>query len=256
MVSVFSFIRYYISMGHNILIYGSCVSRDAFEGLGDGYDLLGYVARQSLISAMTPGTILLDGEALDSKFQNRSLRGDLSSNLIPTLRRFASDVDVLLIDLTDERLGVIQLPDDSYITHSHELLSSGRLESLPTIPKRLDFATDKHFLLWSRAATKFASHLESLGLLNRTLVVNTPWATHTESGEVVPKFRLPTAEMNNAFPKYFDHLRALGFQVYDLPSEASVSTLDHKWGPAPYHFGLSATRFIAGAVSAAIRDKT
>ena len=244
-----------MNMVQNILIYGSCVSRDAFEGLDDGYELLGYVARQSLISAMTPGTTLLDGEALGSKFQNRSLRGDLSSNLVPTLRRFASDTDLLLIDLTDERLGVMKLPDDSYITHSHELLSSGRLEKLSKVPKRIDFATEQHFLLWATAATKFSRHLKDIGLLDRSLVINNPWATHTESGEPVPKFRLSTAEMNDAFPRYFNHLRGLGFQIYDLPSEASVSTIDHKWGPAPYHYGLSAARFIAGAVSAAIRHK-
>jgi hypothetical protein len=239
-------------MGKNILIYGSCVSRDAFEGFGEEYNLLAYVARQSLVSAMTPGTRLLDGDALDSKFQNRSLRGDLSSNLVPTVKRFAPDVDLVLMDLTDERLGVMKLPDSTYITHSHELLSSGRLASLRRTPKRIDFATDEHFLLWSVAATQFSQSLQEMGLLEKTLIINAHWATHTESGELVPSFRLPTHEMNDAFPRYFDHLRGLGFQVFDLPREASVSLDDHKWGAAPYHFGQLANTFIAEAVIAAM----
>ncbi|WP_425256334.1 DUF6270 domain-containing protein [Pseudarthrobacter sp. J47] len=98
-----------------MMMYGCCVSRDAFKDLGAGYTLLGYVARQSLISGLSRPTNLLDGQALDSALQNRSLSGDLKSNLLPTLRRFADQIDLFVVDLTDERLGVVRLPDGSYI---------------------------------------------------------------------------------------------------------------------------------------------
>ncbi|MBP2216308.1 DUF6270 domain-containing protein [Arthrobacter sp. CAN_C5] len=45
-------------MGKSILIYGSCVSRDAYSTFGDDYALTGYVARQSMISAMSRPTTL------------------------------------------------------------------------------------------------------------------------------------------------------------------------------------------------------
>lgn len=241
----------------NILIHGSCVSRDAFGTFGSGYKLLHYVARQSLISAMSPGTKLLSGEgALESSFQTRNLVGDLTSNLMRTVRRHAADTDVFLLDLTDERVGVLKLPDGSYITRSHELVSSGLLATLPQTPARVEFGTERHFTLWSAAADRFFGMLASNGLLQRTLALNTPWATHSTSGELLAEFRVPTATANAVYPRYFDHLKSLGVRVFDLPAEASVSPADHQWGPSPYHFGPAAAQSIHAAVDAVLAERS
>ncbi|WP_418606330.1 DUF6270 domain-containing protein [Georgenia sp. SUBG003] len=61
------------------LLYGSCVSRDAFQHLGGGYELLQYVARQSLISAMSPAAVLPAQPSLVSPFQERMVRDDVAS---------------------------------------------------------------------------------------------------------------------------------------------------------------------------------
>jgi hypothetical protein len=240
-------------MHKNMMIYGSCVSRDAFELLPSGYTLLGYVARQSLISALSKPTALLDGETLGSAFQNRSLSGDLKSNLLPTVRRYASSLDVLVIDLTDERLGVIRLPDGTFVTRSSELAKSGRLTQVKGTRRNIDAATEDHWNLWEAAAGKFFDAITSLGLREKTIVLNAPWARVTELGDPVPAFRgLNNDEQVSAYlARCSEHLKALGFEVASLPEELRVAHSSHKWGPAPYHFGMDANRWIADQMVAA-----
>jgi hypothetical protein len=233
-------------MHKNLMIYGSCVSRDAFTLLEPDYKLLSYVARQSMISAMSKPTELLNGEALNSAFQDRSLAGDVRSSLLQTLRRFANEVDVLVIDLTDERLGVVRLPDGTYVTRSHELVSSGRLNGVRGRTQVIPALTEQHWTLWEAAATRLFDAIGQLGLRDRTLVLNTPWAEATEAGEPVPPFwNINTREINDYLDECCAHIRSLGFTVADLPAAVGAAAADHKWGPAPYHFGDSAMAWIA-----------
>lgn len=222
-----------------IIIYGSCVSRDTFSLMEQEqeHELLAYVARQSLISAMTQPTTLLEPAKLDSKFQSRMLNGDVKSNLLEVLRRHASQTDLLLIDLTDERLGVHKLPDNSFVTRSSELIQSGLLNSLESIPGVIQIGSERHWLFWERAATRFVDRLASIGLLDKTIIFNTPWATESIEGVTVPGFRNFTVqEMNENLKRYGDFLKTLGLKVVDLPQEIAKSTKQHKWGIAPFHY--------------------
>lgn len=240
-------------MPKNVMIYGSCVSRDAFAELGAGYTLLGYVARQSMISALSRPTDLLEGDALGSAFQNRSLAGDLKSNLLPMLRRYAADIDVLVIDLTDERLGVIRLPDGSFVTRSAELGSSGRLAKVRGTRRNIDAATQDHWTLWESAATRLFGALTTLGLREKTVVLNTPWAQKTDSGDAVDSFRglNSDVELNAYFAECCAHIKTLDYVVLTLPEELRVAHSRHKWGPAPYHFAPEANSWIAEQMKAA-----
>lgn len=239
-------------MRKNLMIYGSCVSRDAFEVLDSGYRLLGYVARQSMISALSPPTDLLKGEDLGSAFQNRSLAGDIRSNLLQNLRRHAADIDLLVIDLADERLGVIRLPDASYVTHSKELIASGRLGAVPGTKTVIDVATETHWTLWETSANRLFGAITRMGLHEKTLVLNTPWAEVTELGEPVASFRgrTSTAELNAYFAECCAHIRTLGYNVVTLPEALRYAASDHKWGAAPYHFGSAANIWIAEQIAA------
>ncbi|MEE2568486.1 DUF6270 domain-containing protein [Pseudarthrobacter sp. J64] len=243
-------------MTKKVMIYGSCVSRDAFEELGTGYTLLGYVARQSVISALSRPTDLLDGEALGSAFQNRSLTGDLKSNLLPTLRRFAEQIDLFVVDLTDERLGVIRLPDGSYVTRSAELATSGRLGNVRGTRRNIDAATEEHWNLWESAATRLFGALTTMGLRDKTLVLNTPWADVTDAGQPVDSFRglNQDAELTSYLAECCAHIRSLGYNVASLPEGLRVAHSEHKWGPAPYHFAPDANAWIAKQIRSAAQE--
>src|SRR4051794_991617 len=90
-----------------LFVYGSCVSRDTVEPLvRAGHRLDGYVARQSLISALRPADRrLLPELGLDSPFQQRMWDGDVRAGLFPTLKSLETGHRRLLIwDIVDERL--------------------------------------------------------------------------------------------------------------------------------------------------------
>lgn len=233
----------------NIIIYGSCVTRDAFELVKEDHTLLAYVARQSLISAMGRRTQLLQGPNLVSNFQNRMLSGDLASNLVPTIRGLAHEVDAIVMDLTDERLGVHKLPDGSFVTHSKELASSGRLEQLDPVPGIIWPNNDRYQLFWEQSAKKFADQLKQLDQLHRTILIHTPWATETTSGnDVGTPGRFSVADFNAVMEQQATVLSGLGINVIRMPPELALAGEDHRWGLAPFHFDSAATRWIAAQI--------
>ncbi|TDK27680.1 hypothetical protein E2F48_00620 [Arthrobacter crusticola] len=211
--------------------------RDTFDYLGEGHTLTGYVARQSLISAASPPTALLGEGKLASAFQNRSLDGDINSTLFRQVRELGPSADIFLIDLLSDRLGVYALPDKTYITNSRELRASGRLGSLEKGPSLIKFGTEKHFNLWKRAADKLVASINEVGLRERTLVMETPWASRTDTGEEVVSFRgMSASEAGELYRPYYTHLRRRGLLSKRLPDKLAVSSLTHKWGPEPYHY--------------------
>lgn len=229
-----------------IFIYGSCVTRDPFEMVKDQHELTAFVARQSLISAMGRATKLLSGPALDSKFQDRMVRGDLASNLPQTIRRYSKEADIIIMDLTDERLGVHKLPDGAFVTHSSELEKSGRLNSLSPIPGVIWPGTDRHWLFWENAAERFVELLKETGAIGKTKLIHAPWATHTTSGQPAHESeRYPTLKFNAIMDQFADKLRSLGVNVVVLPSEIRKAGETHQWGVAPFHFDETATKWIA-----------
>lgn len=221
----------------NVLIYGSCVSRDLFESMHPRRAPLAYVARQSLISATTPPVVIDAPIELASAFQRRMVESDFGSLLIPTMAEHAEATDLFLVDILDERLGVFHLPGGSYITSSSEVHASGVLNHLDGLSDRLWLGTDEHFDLWSRAAGAFVDEVDRLGLRDKTVVIETRFADHAEDGQALPAHLGKRAdEWNSLYGRYFEHLSALGLPAAAIPQEFVVGSTTHKWGLAPYHY--------------------
>lgn len=219
-----------------ILIHGSCVSRDMFSFLGPGFSLAGYTARQSLISAMTPAVELPAQPRLASAFQTRLVRDDFASSLPRTVRAAADSIDLLVLDLVDERLGVVGLPGGRFITRSQELLESGLLELLPDATPMIAFGEDAHFSVWEPAARAFLELLEETGLLGRTLLIDATFASHTDGGEPARQWwQQPAAFWNERYRRYHAVLRSAGIRTHSLGDRA-VASARHRWGPSAYHY--------------------
>jgi hypothetical protein len=244
-------------MHQGIFVIGGCVVRDAYELVKEDYPLTGYVARQSLISAMNRPTTVLPQAQLASKFQTRNLNGDLASNLLPTLEKVAPTTGLFLMDLNVERLGVHKLSDGSFVTRSGELKASGILETVPDLGGSIRIGTDRHTQFWTYAAANFARKVEALGIKDRFLVVNTPWATRSTDGTRLPTFAgRPLRDVSADIGSLARMLDRHGLHVVDLPRALSITSPQHKWGPAPYHFDQPAMRWIAGQIRAALPAPT
>lgn len=231
-----------------LLIHGSCVSRDAVPFMGPGVELVGYTARQSIISAMSPPVPLPAGPRLASPFQARLVRDDVASSMAATLRARAGEVDLLLLDLVDERLGVIGFPGGGYVTRSQELLGSGLLGLLPDAPPILPFASEEHFALWRAAAERYVALLREVGLLERTLLIAATFAATTDAGGPATQWRgEPAAAWNERYRRYHAVLTEAGLRTF-VVGERAVASSTHQWGPSAYHYVDDAYRAIAAAV--------
>nr|WP_275263093.1 DUF6270 domain-containing protein [Segeticoccus rhizosphaerae] len=233
-------------------IYGSCVSRDSFEYFdGDRYALSAYVARQSLISAFgKAGDPGVDLSKLTSPFQRRIVQEDVASGLSARLRAKARQVDLLLWDLVDERLGVYIQDDGGVVTRSVELLTAQR-ESNRRVPGRLvAFDSREHRELWSVAVGRWLALLRELDLLERTVLLAPAWAERTTEGRRTPaSFGISAKQANRATAGYVTTVRRqCRIRVIEIGQDLARAAEGHKWGIAPFHYDAAVYRSIASAV--------
>lgn len=236
-------------------IYGSCVSRDTFKYLPEGFVLHRYVARQSLISAGTIAAGVKEKlSPLKSPFQQRMVEGDLAGNLYSSLENAAASVRLVLIDLVDERGGVVAL-GGGYATKLNEFWGAGGREASRGA-QQLSFGSDEHFERWSAGAERFVAKLRGLGLLHRAVVLRAAWASTYEDGEPfpVPDWMTPPAEANRAYAPYFDHLSTLGLRIITLPRELAHTSRDHEWGASPFHYQDAAYEHFASEIQRTVAE--
>lgn len=222
-----------------VFIYGSCVSRDTFEHLDpEQFQLMEYVARQSALSATTRPVESVAPPTLTSRFQQRMVSGDFQSSLRPLLAQHAAEIDVLLIDLTDERLGVYLLPDGTVVTRSVELIESGAEQSLPQGAQHVAFGTQQHYEYWSGAIRALGDSIRQTAPRAAVALLDIPWAEWSESGQQTPdSFGVGAAQANPVFRSYVEvAVEALGAHVISLDPAEVMSGPHHPWGDAPFHY--------------------
>ena len=222
-----------------VLIYGSCVSRDTFEHMNPTeYELIRYVARQSVLSAISPAVTQLRPPSLSSAFQQRMVDGDFQSNLLQLVEGSDQPPDLVLVDLVDERLGVHLFPDGSVVTRTPELIASGVAGSMPPDVRHVTFGSAEHRALWSPAIRSFGERLRKVVGPVRIVVLDIPWASRSVDGEPPPtSFGLTARDVNSVMSEYVDSaVHALGAEVVKLAPDEVLSNPQHPWGPAPFHY--------------------
>lgn len=235
-----------------VFIYGSCVTRDAVDFWEESeLRLGGYVARQSLLSAMAaPGDPeIFRLSQIDSSFQRRMFRGDVESSLIPTLRENKGKFDLILWDLTDERNGVQRLPGGGLVTRMPNL-------SRPSISRVqlgdvIGVDADEHFGLWNQALDAFLGRLADEGLLDRLVLNDSRWATVDDAGHAFDQgetFLNPTLERMSRV------VRAAAVSVITPDASTCVGKVEHKWGRAPFHYVDDAYRSMTAGLMGLVNE--
>jgi hypothetical protein len=199
-----------------------------------------YVARQSLLSSEVSADLegVEDDLGLPHAFQRRMIVGDWSGDLWGQISdaQSASIVDLILWDIVDERHGVYVMPDGGVVTRSIDLLGSEYLKSLVSDAELVPFGTDEHFKEWAAAAGRFAARLRREGLMEKTVVLDVPWAESSVDGTPVPgSMGVSAEEANRLYARYYERLRELGFDMLSV-GEPVRSDPHHKWGHAPFHY--------------------
>lgn len=154
-------------------VWGSCVSRDTLEYMPE-FAVGAYVARQSAIVALSSASKLpVPLDTLESNFQRRMLVGDMKSD---AGARIEEDRAVcVLVDLVDERRGVWQFPDSTYLTNSVEAFRTGVDVWGPEMGARLiEFGTDEHFELWKQGFRLVARRM--MRTMKPIILLDIAWA--------------------------------------------------------------------------------
>ena len=160
-----------------IAIFGSCVSRDTCEFIPES-NVVAYVARHSVTSLESPhGSKGVDISALESAFQKRMVTSDLKGNGVTRIVKHADDLDLVLIDLVDERRGFWLFRDGTTMTNSLEVETCGAARDARRAGARLvEFGTDEHFEHWKSGFEKLMYDLNTADLWGRTILLDIEWA--------------------------------------------------------------------------------
>ena len=221
-------------MPSSIFVYGGNAANKVVTTYSSDAKRAGFVARQSLISAVSgPSSIHATLPAAITPAAARLVRMDIDGTLLDEIHRVSASLDMLLWDLDDERLGVHQLSNGTFLTRSPQLKAS-QWEGA-TIVRDITFGSKEHLELWKQAATIFAERIKSLGLWKKTRVLRLPWSAEDANGDSVElDFGPRAAEANSYFDPYFAHLEDLGAHIILENQTAAASS--HQQGRAPQNF--------------------
>lgn len=226
-------------------MFGSCVSRDVARIYPERLVASDYIARQSWISAFSYVALDRDvSEYFRSQFQAKMVAGDFEGSFPISILGSDLSFDFLVLDLVDERLGVLKTPS-GYVTNSYELRNSGLKKTIPG-SRSIEFGSEEHFDLWCRSAVRLYSLLKILGLVDRTVLIRCKYSVVSDEGvELSGRMRIAPQIWNARFTRYYDFAAALGFVVIDVPQNLSVAASNHAWGLEAFHYVNEFYGFVA-----------
>ena len=237
----------------NIYIYGSCVSRDTFEYLPkDKFKLVGYTARHSLISAFSHGTSRYAEMSDLTGFRRRLLDDDASAGVLQRINAARNEIDLLVIDIIDERLGVYTSPSEGVLTRSLEAMQSGIDRSMRENMEHIPFGSDEHFARWRASLEQLLRDLRAIGLIERTLFLGVEWAElDTNRNNAAASFGVHAGAANAQFARYYDAIESsAGNGLFRLPANLVRADPNHRWGSAPFHYDDATYWTIAAEIAA------
>lgn len=219
-------------------IWGSCATRDVLEISEHPFEL-DYHARTSWVSQASMPQPLPVPVPAGSGFGERMVREDLTKEVVADL--VASQPDILVLDLIDERFDVVQVCG-SWYTMSDYYERLGLVAALRAAASATSsYRSPERPRKFDAAASLLAPELAS-ALPRTRIVLHQAWYTARSADPSVQFY--PTAtknalSSNEALSAWYGSLRsAFGrrLHVVEPPRELLVGDPEHRWGLAHYHF--------------------
>lgn len=226
------------SNSHQVVIYGSYVSRDVFNfPEADAFEITKYYARSSLASLYSP-VVKEDAysDNLASSFQQRLVRTDLKKHFVEEIGMLG--YDLLLLDLIDERFDLFVFDDGAICTLSNELVTAG-FDPANNKGRVVKSGSDEFYALWERGWENFLAHLKMLDLAQRLFVHKTFWSFHDAQGNDYRAHSAKSVQNANAFLErlYRRIERDLPpTQFIEADRNYGVGAVEHRWGRSPFRF--------------------
>lgn len=225
----------------DLMIWGSCVSRDSVEFFpADSYKIRRYVARQSLISANKP---VSNPESLEltfpSKFQTRMYKSDLAGNALEQIAAMAKQCDnpLLIVDLMDERGGILEGPDGSVITTEPNAVGRGVLNKVGPSWNRHLFSSLEYFFRLAKTLPSIQRSLEEMGIWDRTYLLPARWAEIDDQGNPTKTILFKSVQAaNEHYGDVYEMFSEAGWKSLPIEDLTPVAKVGHQWGLAPFHY--------------------
>lgn len=236
----------------DIVIFGSCVTRDAMELVPKELaHLQRYFARSSLGSAYAkPVTGSFDITSIASNFQRGVVTADLDKEFPQYLE--SAEFDLLVYDPIDERFNLIEATAGGICTLSNELAQIGAAQS-EAVSRIIRARSDEFYQLWEAGWSSFIQQLSGRGLLHKLRINRVFWACSTATGaDFLPTYSTALVESANIFLRRLYARMEADLPLdrfYEFEPEQLVGADEHKWGLSPFHYGESYYRTLAGMMT-------
>ena len=218
-----------------VFIYGSCVSRDAFNFAKEGsFKIIDYYARQSFISAFSHSiNPFIDLCQIKSNFQRRCVERDFLKTLPIALKKI---YNILLIDFIDKRFDILQF-DNSYLTLSLEfrniVLNIFKYDNI------IKHNSQERRKLFIESWRKFIVLCTELNILECVRINKVYYAKYNDSGDIVAKYTEAKIDENNEMLDFFYHIASKDIPINNFLSyddSLFIAKKMHRWTEAPFHY--------------------
>lgn len=216
----------------NIVIFGSCVSRDVFR-VANQESNLDYYARSSLISIVSnPLSIALDDIKLESEFQKKMVFMDFQKTFLMDIK--VKKDSFIVLDFIDERFDLMKV-NGSYVTRSNEFVN-GNLERLYTFERIPRFQNKTH-KIWEESCQLFMDVLLSSVPAENIIIHEAYWSEdYIENGHVIAFPNKGNIEANNEALRRYYNFVITEFPQISIVSSERMGSSEHKWGLSPVHY--------------------
>ncbi|MGR3808556.1 DUF6270 domain-containing protein [Pasteurella testudinis] len=218
-----------------IVIFGSCVTRDAFTfDQDDEFNLVRYFARSSLATAFDSAPIEDEYTSqLSSPFQRKIVNADLSKEFAKIIQ--TTEFDSLIVDFIDDRYDIFKFHTGEKILLSAEIQQTDFLEKCKTKGEVIAAFSEKWFAEWERGYQEFYQVMKSIGALSKIVLNKVYWTDIVDDGTIIQ--HSSRLEVANCFLKrQYERIEAdLSSNVLNYP-EQLVAKKKHIWGLSPFHY--------------------
>jgi len=215
----------------DLIIFGSCVSRDAYADRTPG---IHYIARSSLVSAFSEPFFIPDSminhQAL-SPWNQKMVKTDCFSQASKIIGN--QKTQTAIIDLVDERFKVYVREDRAATASVQFNQIKGDVIAEKRGYRALSIYDEDHFELWKKGADQLIALLQES--CQRILFNNIKFGSVDTNGkEIQPTL---SENYNRAIEPYNTHLiEAHGCEQIHDAEYSFVVDPEHRWGAAPFHY--------------------
>lgn len=214
-----------------IEIFGSCVTRDAFEfDTLCKYKITAYYARSSLISLYSDQMeVSLNDIKLESNFERLTVYNDLTNDFRKHVTKKRDSY--LIIDFIDERIAVLQ-KGASCFTQSAAFLKSGYDLDGKVI------RDSERTKLWKESASLFIKEIASCYDPQKIILHKAFWKHRyvTDDGKVHLFKNLSSFLNNKMLGEYYQFFETALPGIKTIEIGAFHASKTHKWGLEPFHY--------------------